>query len=47
MLSDGFGASMKRRKYEIIMIIMSHFARNNMVGARAIHRANNVSDAIG
>lgn len=37
-----------RRKYKIIMIIMSHFARNNTVGAgirrgsRAIRRANNV-----
>lgn len=37
-----------RRKYKIIMIIMSHFTRNNTVGAgirresRAIHRANNV-----
>lgn len=42
LLFDGFGASVKRRKYEIIMIIMSHFARNNMVEARAIRRANNV-----
>lgn len=37
-----------RRKYKIIMIIMSHFTRNNTVGAgirhgsRAIRRANNV-----
>lgn len=36
------------RKYKIIMIIMSHFARNNTVGAgircgsRVIRRANNV-----
>lgn len=42
LLFDGFGAWVKRRKYEIIMIIMSHFARNNMVEARAIRRANNV-----
>lgn len=48
LLFGGFGASMKRRKYKIIMIIMSHFARNNTVGGRdmpwkprAIRRANN------
>jgi len=48
LLFGGFGAPLKRRKYKIIMIIMSHFARNNTVGAgirrgsRAIRRANNV-----
>lgn len=48
LLFGGFGAPLKRRKYKIIMIIMSHFARNNMVGAeirrgsRAIRRTNNV-----
>lgn len=48
LLFGGFGAPLKRRKYKIIMIIMSHFARNNTVGAgirrgsRAIRRVNNV-----
>ena len=46
LLFDGFGASMKRRKYEIIMIIMSHFARNNMVEALARFVGLITSDAI-
>ena len=37
---------MKRRKYEIIMIIMSHFARNNMVEALARFVGLITSDAI-
>lgn len=46
LLFDGFGTSMKRRKYEIIMIIMSHFARNNMVEALARFVGLITSDAI-
>lgn len=32
-----FVVSSERRKYEIVMIIMSHFARNNTVGAEIRH----------